>query len=442
MTMRKYVCAAPAVAGLLGGAILALSTPAAAQALAACPSDSSTVYVSGSSAFQPVLIALANVLGSSVKIVYQKPGSCEGLQFILKNTADTDSAFYVAPGTTSATFNAAQCSLAGGMATIDVGASDVYGATCTAGYDPNLPAVTGTFKDFPGPVQAMAFVQSSSATMQHTISAEAAYMVFGFGAKAGQTPIPPWSTTADIFVRKNDSGTLQMLGKAIGLLGSKWQQAGTAPSVVQGSSTQDLVTKLIAQATMSTADGDASIGILSTSGLAAGTQPIAFQGTGQSCSYYPSSTASKSDLVNVRQGRYVVWGPEHLVTNVDGSGNPVGKNSNTAAVQALINAAVATSQAPAVASDAGIGTLTETQIGQVIDAISSPTTGFIPTCAMQVSRTTEIGAEASYAPPAACICRFEQSAGMPTGHSCTQCTADTGCSGATPKCHFGYCEAE
>jgi hypothetical protein len=442
--MRKYVCAAHAVAGLLGGAIVALSGQAAAQTLPNCPSGTNAVFVAGSSAAQPLILALANVLGASVNIVYQKPGSCQGSQDILENLSDTSSGFFIVPGTTSSTFNSTQCALPGGNSTVDIGASDVYAATCTAGYDPNLPAVgpSTSTKDFAGPVQAMAFVQSSSATMQHTISAEAAYMVFGFGAKAGQTPIAPWSVTGDIVVRKNDSGTLQMLGKAIGLLGSKWQQTTAAPTVLQATSGQDVVTKLTAQAVASAADAEAAIGIQSTSGISAGLQPIAFQGTGQSCSYYPSSTASKADLVNVREGRYVIWGPEHFVTNVDGSGSPVGKNSNTAAVQAFINAALATSQAPAVASDAGVGTLTETQIGQVIDAISSPTTGFIPTCAMQVSRTTEIGPEASYAPPAACICRFEQSAGTPTGHSCTQCTADTGCSGATPKCHFGYCEAE
>jgi hypothetical protein len=157
------------------------------------------------------------------------------------------------------------------------------------------------------------------------------------------------------------------------------------------------------------------------------------------------------DKINVRQGRYEIWGPEHMVANVDGNGKPVGQNSNTAAVQTVINALISTSQALPASSDAGVPeggvtTLGEAEVKSIIAAISGPTTGFIPQCAMQVSRTTEIGPESSYAPPAACTCAFEAAAGSSPGSTCASraCTTNADCTGkaGTPTCHFKFCEAE
>jgi hypothetical protein len=332
---------------------------------------------------------------------------------------------------------------------IDIGFSDVYPATCTATFDPNLPAVgTGT-NDFLGPVQAMTFAVPTAST-ENSISAEAAYMIFGFDADAGKT-IMPWVTPNDIYVRFWDSGTLEMIGKAINLGGGHWRNATTKTSAQTAANTGGMQTDILTAGGMS-GHASSTIGILSTSGLETGIKGLAFQGTGQSCSYYPDSTSTAGDKINVRQGRYEIWGPEHMVTNVDGTGKPAGQNNgNSTAVQTLINALASTSQLPALQSDAGAGdggvtSLGDTEVGSIIAAISKKTVGFIPTCAMQVSRTTEIGPEASYVAPAACSCAFEESSGVPiTGHNCVPCTpqnASTTCTGATPACHFGYCEAE
>jgi hypothetical protein len=439
--MRNKVRVAYAAAWLLGGATFAVSGQALADV---CPTTSNTVYTSGSSAFKPVLQAVSNVLGASVNIVYQSPGSCEGLDYILESTKDTDSAVLFVPNGAPVT-----CSLPGAGATVDIGFSDVYPATCTATFDPNLPAVGSGTRDFQGPVQAMTFAVPTAST-ENAISAEAAYMVFGFAAGSAANTIMPWTVPGDIYVRFWDSGTLEMLGQAINLPGGKWVNATNKASAQTTGGTGPMQTAITTSGGMA-GHASSTIGILSTSGLKTGLKGLAFQGTGQTCSYYPDSTSTAADKINVRQGRYEVWGPEHMVTNVDGSGNPVGQNSNTTAVQTLIAALSSTSQALSTQSDAGAGdggvtTLSEAEVGQVIAAISVPTTGFIPTCAMQVSRTGEIGAEASYAPPAACSCAFELATGAPlTGHTCTACTpanAATMCTGATPACHFGYCEAE
>jgi hypothetical protein len=451
--MRKRIIAAQAAAWLLGGATLAISGQAKAQATPpACSTLTNVVYTSGSSAFKPVLQAVANVLGSSVTIVNSKPGSCEGLDFVMKGTKDTTSPLIVfVPGNNTNS----SCLPATGGTAVDIGFSDVYPSTCTASFDSTLPAIGNGKADFLGPVQAMTFAVPTDSS-ENSISAEAAYMVFGYGAATASKTIMPWNAPGNIYVRFWDSGTLEMLATAIGLPGGKWVASTAAdptpPAAGQTTfaSTGDMQGAL-SKAEMSATTQSTAIGILSTSGLVAGvTKGLAFQGTGQTCSYYPDSAATKADKINVRQGRYQVWGPEHMVVNVDAMGNPVGQNNNTVAVQTLITALSATSKALPNMSDggvseAGVTTLGEAEVGQIIKAISAPSAGFIPQCAMQVSRTAEIGPEASYMPPAACSCAFETATGTPlSGHTCTMCTSNADCANTpgAPVCRFNYCEVQ
>ncbi len=455
--MRKKISVSRGAALVLGGAVLAVSGQAHA-ANPACPTGSTVVYVSGSSAFQPVLQAAQNALGSTVQIVYQSPGSCEGLLYLVGDNGasvppDADAAVLLAPNVV-----AAGCSLpmvgAVQEATVDIGVSDVYPTTCSA-FDSNLNTVgsaTGT-KDFLGPVQAMTIAVPTGST-RYSISAEAAYMVFKYGG--GAPAIAPWNNTADVFTRYYDSGTQELIGAGLGdgtktLPGGNWLNATcnpkttTCPQTASGAG--NMVTKLTGRPA---GEADSVIGILGNQNIPTGNtiRPLSFQAHGQSCGYLPDSALGANDKINVRQGRYALWGPEHMVVNVDGSGNPVGMNSNTTAVVTLINALNSTSLAPASASVDGGTTLDDAQVGAIIDAISAPPAGFIagvvPQCAMQVQRSAEVGAEASYQPPAACSCRFLAAAtGTATGcTACTSANASTVCTGSTPACHYGYCEAQ
>jgi hypothetical protein len=446
--MRNRISLSHGAALVLGGAVLTVS----GQALAAnCPSDSSVVYVSGSSAFKSVLEAAQTVLGSAVTIIYQSPGSCEGLGYVLGSgaapVADQDSAVQVMTGNTTQA-----CTLPGtpAEAIVDIGISDVYPATCK-NYSSTLNDLTSTQKDFLGPIQAMT-ISVPSTSQANSISAEAAYMVFKFAAATAPNTIAPWSIPGDIFVRYYDSGTLEMIGTALGdgtksLPGALWANATcTGASCPQTmTSTGNMQMKLMAQGALSSADQTASIGILAAQSNTTSTKALAFQAHGQSCGYIPDSSTSVADRLNVRQGRYDIWGPEHLVVNVDGSGNPVGLNGNTPAVQALIAALTSTSTAPASASVDGGTQLSDTQVGAIIDAIAAPASGVVPQCAMQVSRTTEVGPEASYLPPAVCSCRYTKAALGTAPSSCVACTAAnaaTTCTGATTACRFGYCEVQ
>jgi flavin-binding protein dodecin len=188
---------------------------------------------------------------------------------------------------------------------------------------------------------------------------------------------------------------------------------------------------------------------------------LAFQQKGQSCGYYPDSVASSADKLNVRQGRYAIWGPAHLVANVGADGNPNGLHA--AAVAAVLNAFIATGCEGAACPpgsnsllgasetyfgvDGGTSGPTDAIKQAVIDAEAAG--GVVPWCAMQVTRgNIEIGAEASYQPSEPCGCRFEsQVPGATVSAYCHACVVDGDCQAegakaSYPKCRYGFCEVQ
>jgi hypothetical protein len=473
--MRKNSSFARSAAWLIGGAAVAIAGPAAAGT---CPSPGpNVVYLNGSSAFSPVLAATQKILDTitingttGVTLVYQAPGSCEGLGYILGQggapIADATHGGSIFMGGMKT-----PCSLPGADAgfmgyTADIGISDVWAQTCQGSFSPSLNSVGPDggapfpTAEFLGPIQAMTIAVPKLSSAD-TISAEAAYMVFGFDANPIQPVIAPWSTPGHIYTRFWDSGTLEMIATAIGLHGGKWansQGDGMGHGADGGAITNQASGSGAMEADLTTsATPDDTIGILGAAniyesnakqeadgGMGILLKPLAFQATGQSCAFYPDSSSNSTDKLNVRQGRYEIWGPEHLIVGVDGTGNAVGQNGNTAAVQAVIIALTATMTGPAtMSSDAGAA-LTDAQIGQIIDAISVPAAsgGVVPWCAMEVQRTTEVGPLSSYQSPYPCTCRYTAASTGTPPSTCTACTSDTQCTSASlPHCRYGYCEA-
>ncbi len=446
--MRKKLSAAHAIAGLLTGAVLAVPKPAAA-ATPACSSFTNPVFISGSSASKPVLQALAKTIaadGLNVSIIYQNPDSCLGVNDLLTAAPSTEagiSTLYL--GTDGSTTTA--CTLDGTTPQpVDIAVSDVFPATCST---TPLPS---TVTEVQGPIQAMTFAvpggtSGSSAT---SISAEAAYVVFGWDA--GTYQVSPWSQAANIFVRAQTSGTLNMLGVAIGLAPSKWLNAATgSPSPQQKGSTGAMTTAISSVST----NQSATIGILSAEAVAAfnGATPapttpiniLAYQHTGQSCGYLPDSSATALDKINVRQGRYAVWGPLHFLANVNGSNQPTGPDATSVAT--VLNYFIATGKTPMgtlFSTGSPDGGISIADMQGLITAEAKP--GYVvPWCAMQVQRSAEIGAEASYSSPEPCSCLYETTLGSPVaGHTCTPCTTSANCSGtpSTPTCRYGFCEVQ
>ncbi len=456
MTKRGRI--AYAAAGIAGVAVLGAPGRARAQAVG-CSTYPNPVYISGSSASQPVLQALASVLGSNVSIIYQNPDSCFGLNDAITGSPSTET---VANTTVSSNFldpvsgKAIGCTADPAQAP-DIGVSDVFLKTCQTRLGTATVPAGQNIVQVSGPIQAMTIaVPSMSAAT--SISAEAAYVVFGYDAMPFS--VPPWTQPAGIFVRPQTSGTLNMIGEAIGLASAKWANDGLAtPSSAQEENGTGGMFNVLASAN-SSPNVNATIGILSAesviqrnAGVAAGggtVKVLPFQATGQSCGYYPDSSSTQFDKLNVRQGRYDIWGPLHFVVNVDSTGYPMGAHKDAAAT--VLNYFIATgdgaTQPFKVPGDAGAITMDQEQL--LIDAESKPLVGgVVPWCAMQVMRTEEVGAEASYQPAAPCGCHFEFTAiGKTVSPYCQTCTTNGDCknpdggASAYPTCRFGYCEAQ
>jgi ABC-type phosphate transport system substrate-binding protein len=379
---------------------------ARAAGAADCGSLPDPVFLAGSTAAKPFVALVGKLLASQVPpitVVYTGQGSCTGVDAILNGTPLRGTglaalSYWDAAGVEQ------KCDVPGDGAVLvaDVGISDVFATTCF-----RLPGGLPTnVADFLGPVQTMAFVVPTSSP-EVSISAEAAYYVFGFGASSG---VEPWTNEAAIFRRDDQSGTQRMVAAAIGVDAGRWKGTATTGS-------EDLRKKMVA----STLPGR-SIGILSADVAQenrGNVKLLAYQHFGQSCGYYPDRDEGSNEKTNVRDGHYAIWGPLHLLTRLNGSGFPV---------------------KPAAADVIGYLAGTKTA-GDGTDLIAlEAQRHVVPQCAMRVKRGSELGALASYAPPGSCGCYYDKAANGTT--TCAPCTGPRDCPASAPVCSYGYCETQ
>jgi hypothetical protein len=150
---------------------------------------------------------------------------------------------------------------------------------------------------------------------------------------------------------------------------------------------------------------------------------LAFKAKNQSCGYLPDSSSTTFDKLNVREGRYAMWGPLHILSKVDGNGKPTPALVQTVVSQFTYDGLAAADKQAMIDLE-----------------ISSHV---IPQCAMKVARTEEMGAETLSTPDTPCGCYFEKQANGAASSACTTCSDDTACAGsaAAPKCRYGFCEA-
>lgn len=419
---KTMVCAAAALAA---SSVLGAARTASA---ADCNTlgNKNPVYIAGSTASKPIWAALAKTI-PGVDLIYQAPSSCVGLADVTTGVADTKAAAFQ-DGTSAGV----ACTNPGPT---DIGISDVFPTSCA-----NFTVPSG-YKDFPGPIQAMIMAVPNAST-ESSINYDAAYTVFGWGGT--QYGVAPWTQYTSIFIRTPTSGTQTMIGSAIGLASSKW--LATAPD---GGSSQDLASGTAVLNALQAAGGGPNaanaIGILSSDigdtyrgapgtndagAVTGGIKILAFQAKNQTCGYLPDSDATHYDKINVRQGRYDIWGPLHMVVAVDGSGNPSKAAVATVLKYIQLDASLTNDDAKTV--------------------ITSDANAFvIPQCAMQVSRSAEVTPDApgmaSFQPTNACGCFYEsiKNGGQPYSKYCKACTAATDCTNSTyPKCNFGFCEAQ
>jgi hypothetical protein len=270
------------------------------------------------------------------------------------------------------------------------------------------------YGDFLGAVQTMNFVTDVKSN-QLSISAEAAYLIYGFGAE-GQ--VSPWTDGTGVFQRQFDSFASLFPAAAINVPSAafKWKanEKATQGEVISGI-TGYATTEELANQSLGYVSGNAA----DTRRTAVKT--LAYQHYDQACGVYPDSEQSKFDKLNVRLGKYYLWTPGHFYTKVDENGAIVDPK-----IENLFGWFTAKTQPP----------------GTSVNAFEqSILAGDIPQCAMFAQREGTLGAISSYAPSKPCGCYFEKVTNPNVTSSCTACEDDSFCGGDTPSCNFGYCEA-
>jgi hypothetical protein len=366
------------------------------------------IYVTGPSSPLQLIGGLAPAMfldpTTPTTIVYVDLTSCNGVAAVVAGTplAANSIATYWDPNSktvASATTTAKEesCLLTTSV-TADVGASDVFAPTC--GYA--LQGLPPGMKEFQGPVQSMTFAVPKGSN-QTVISAQAAYLTFGLAV------LPPWTDPTHLFIHATTSGTQLMISAAIGVDVTRWQ--GT-----NAKSSNGVFTSLTAQVAQT--DLDKSIGVLSAAfSSKPDIQMLAYQHTGQSCAYKPD--VQPLDKLNTRNGNYAIWGPMHLFTLVDGTGLAANARARN-----LIAYLIGSQTPPLGVNLIGI----------------EANAHVVPPCAMNVTRSAEMGAMSPVVLGQAprCGCAFDHAATGTT--TCKACTTAADCTSGQ-ECSYGYCEA-
>jgi len=388
------------------------------------------IYGAGGSAITPTLAAVALQLSKAeppITVFYADPGAQKGYDAFAANAIKVSFKYWTkdADLATPPTCDPVDAT---------AGQPADFGSTggSLALFGETLPDGIGQFS---GPAQGVnIIVPKDQQQDSDSISTEALYDIFGFGDGSQAFH---WSDKRYIFQRGTSSfvqqfirGTVQTLGGPAAAFPASFPGASpSAPDSNQG--TVDSINAAVALATTAR-DGspitEAAIGF--TSGPTADknrktVKTLAYQHTGQTCGYWPDSTADAFDKINIRTGQYFLWDVNLFFARIDGS------NKN-AALSQIKNETVRTFIgyfSGEVAPPTGV---------DVNSAIT--TTGSIPLCAMRVKRDGDFGALSSYAPAEPCGCAFEAIATK--APTCDACTVDKDCKNAdAPACHFGYCEA-
>jgi hypothetical protein len=369
------------------------------------------VYVTGSSNFPSFLKLVAPLLAQDKKyVVWQQTNSCTGVDAIF-NTTDANK-LNMSEGPGKATFyydgmgNPVACFLNGGSHRVDVGESDVFAESCAAKLK-YMPTVTADIGAYTGPIQAMTYIVPGISS-QRAISAEAAQAVYGRGGVPDAQKLP-WTEPTQFFARTDSTGTNQLVSRAMNVTPGKWW--GVDKKTASG-----MISQLKA---VPGGLADKTIGVVSTD-LAdkerGNLKVLAFQARGQTCGFFPDSTAFATDKRNVRDGHYPIWGPLHFYTRLVGG-------------------------VPEDSAGAFVLRFTVPRLDQgLVEAIAQ--SGNVPQCAMHVQRTVEMGDLKSYNSPYDCDCIFEKAATGKIPAECQACATPTECPSSRPACNYGFCEKE
>jgi ABC-type phosphate transport system substrate-binding protein len=400
-------------------AALLASATARAQTMPNCDTGLSAppIYLSGSTALEPLIKALGKVLAASstpYSLVYLGDGSCEGVHKFIPIGGGTTVLSKANPlKYIDASFDpnkaVPMCTLTADTPA-DLGMSDVFATVCSGA------AVPSGIADILGPAQVMLFVTNPNSTQQ-AISAEQAYLALGLGTTGSASP---WVDPMYFFIRPDSSGTKNLLAAAINVPVAKWQGVSKDPTTGKGFGSGDVLTHVA----MESANAEKVLGILGADiydGNRDKVKALAFRAYKQWKAYWPDSTPTSLDKKNARDGHYTALGYAHFIANVDSNG-AVTNNKAKLVID------LATQKA----SLAGIDTI----------KVLAQTAHLIPQCAMKVKRVADGGDLSLYSDPAPCGCYFDSLVGgTPAAGTCKACTPTGNECGSTGTCRNNFCEA-
>jgi ABC-type phosphate transport system substrate-binding protein len=368
----------------------------------------SPIIVTGSSAFEPTVkpfAAKAAALTPPVTIIYNATGSCVGVGAVTgAGTALTGTGHAYKADPTSGAITQISCSFDTALKA-DLAVSDVFYESCGTA----RPATMG---DFQGPVQAMLMIVNAANTGVNAISAAQAASIWGCGA-SGQVGTF-LDDVSGIQQRDMNSGTQILVAKNIGVPQAAFKgHANSGGGALVASVANGSATQAIGFVAADTYKAE----VMKSPPTAV--RSLAFQGIGQTMAYYADGSATSNDRRNVRDGHYVIAGPEHLIV-------PLTNGAPLANAQKFIDWINGNTMIDAANPNAFID----------LEALA----GTIPQCAMKVTHTSDGGPLAPFTPCKPCGCYYESKAnGGVVSPSCVACSATAPCAGGK-TCSFGYCE--
>ena len=401
--------------------LAALGGAAPAQSAPTCASLTNPVYLQVGDSQASLMLALGRALRDNapdpITLVYTTSGSCINVDLAYNGSAigggSSGSDFvmsYVPSTAEDATWTPAagpeSCSLPAGGVAPDIAGVELFPSACTSTTPPSTVALTQ------GPTQAYVLaVPRGGNTL--AITAEQGYFLFGFGPTmlaAMNAAISPWTELMELFVRGSGQSIQLAWGASLGVPATAFYGVIEAGSAA------------VTDALESAATPTAAIGLLAATeydGARDRLQSLAYRTYHQWAAYYPDSTSTSRDKQNVRDGHYTVWSPTIWIDFVDGGGVPI--NANARYVIDLIAGLDPTAYgaAPNFAAQ---------------DTVAS--VGFVPDCAMRVTRMYEGGPLSAYKPSESCTCEYESIVDV---SSCATCSASVPCAGSA-VCRGGYCE--
>lgn len=378
---------------------------------APCTGVPNPVIVSGTPSIEPLIVPIARMLqyddAKPMTVIWQLNTSCQSAEAVGLDKDPTkcgqgacikgQAKFW--PLTKGDPIKT--CDLDANGTHVDLAISDVGHETC-----PTFGRVQFDLIDTRGPVSAYGLTMSRQAS-ETAIHAEEAHFVYLRGKAAG---VRPWlSDSALLLLGDADAGQL-LTGPRIVVSTGQWRG-------VKQPNIETLLLEL-------QRDPGAGLTILPTTindARRGEVRTLAFQTRGQHGAFYPDRKSTTFEKMNVRDGHYPLWGYVHTILRVDPLNPTQPKSANGARLSDIL-----------LAKNLVAG---KDVLPMQIAA------GFVPQCAMQVSRSSDGGPLTPSPPAEPCHCYFEKTVKDGTlGIGCAECPDGLTC--ASGKCRRNFCEVQ